>query len=261
MNILVCVKQVPDTGDPKFSEQGILKRDGVPAAISALVEYAVEEGLRLKEKLGGTVTVLTMGPPSALETLRHCIAMGADEAIQVTDTALAGSDALATSKALAAAIVQSGGAGLILCGAESNDGAMAYVGPALARALNIPSVTFIRKIEEIDDSKAVVQRLMEEGYDRVEVALPAVLTVVKEINEPRISSLKGKMRAKKYEPKALKLSDLAGLSQDQVGLEGSSTRIIRMFPPEARPSGQMLQGEPEEMANQLFEGLKKTGVI
>jgi len=265
MNIVVCIKQVPDTTDARFDPQtGLLRREGQPATLNALDEYAVEEGLRLREKLGGgTVTALTMGPPQAVEALRHCVAMGADEAVLLTDSALAGSDAPATVYALSRALVKMGPPDLILCGAESADGATACVGPGLARALNLPCVTFVRKIESIDPAcgKAVVQRIMEEGYDRLEIDLPAVLTVVKEINEPRISSLKGKMRARKYEPKQIAAADLDGATPDRLGLQGSAARVVRTFAPEARPAGVMLEGEPDEVAAKLYDNLKKIGAI
>jgi electron transfer flavoprotein beta subunit len=257
MHIVVCVKQVLDTADTRFdSETGILRREGQPITINPLDEYAVEEALRLKEKLGGTVTALGMGATGATETLRHAIAMGADDAVLVTDPALAGSDTEATARVLAKALAKIDGATLVLCGAQSVDGDNAYVGPAIAQHLGLPCVTFARKIVEIDESKAVVERMMEEGYDRIETPLPAVLTVIKEINEPRISSLKGKMRAKKTDPKVIALADL-GIDAASVGLTGATTRVKRTFPPEPRPAGMMLEGEPDEIADRLFAELRK----
>jgi electron transfer flavoprotein beta subunit len=256
MNIAVCVKQILDTTDVKFdAETGRMKRDGQPVTINSLDEYAVEEGLRLKEKHGGTVTVISMGPAGALETIRHAIAMGADEAVHLCDAAFAGADTVATVYALSRAIAQMGAVDLIICGAETVDGNTAYVGPALAQSLQIPYVTFANKIEEIGGGKMVVQRMMEQGYDRVECALPALITVVKGINEPRISSLKGKMRAKKYEPKKLAAADVAGLDAARVGQAGSTSRVVRTLPPKARPGGQMFEGEPDEVAEKLHAAL------
>jgi electron transfer flavoprotein beta subunit len=253
MNIVVCVKQILDTTDVKFhAETGRLKREDQPVTINSLDEYAVEEGLRLKEKHGGTVTVVSMGPAGALETIRHGIAMGADEAVHLCDAAFAGADTVATVYALSRAVAQLGAVDLIICGAETVDGNTAYVGPGLAQSLQIPYVTFVNKIEEIGGGKMVVQRMMEQGYDRVECALPALITVVKSINEPRISSLKGKMRARKYAPRTLAAGDIAGLDPARAGQAGSTSRVVRTFPPKPRPSGQIFQGEPDEMAEKLY---------
>ena len=258
MNIVVCIKQIPDTTDVKFDrETGRLKREGQPATINALDEHAVEEALRLKEQHGGAVTALTMGPEQAVDALKHAVAMGADEAIHVCDDALAGADTLATSYLLARAILKIGAVDLILCGAETIDGATACVGPGVAQNLQIPCVCFVQKIEGIADGKITVQRMMEEGYDRVECPLPALLTVVKGINVPRISSLKGKMRAKKRQPRALTVADLPEVKPERVGAAGSATRVTRTFAPEKRPEGLMLEGEVEEIAEQLYRHLRK----
>ncbi|MBN1868675.1 electron transfer flavoprotein subunit beta/FixA family protein [Candidatus Sumerlaeota bacterium] len=257
MNIVVLVKQVIDSNDGKFDPAtGLLVRAGQPATINALDEYAVEEALRLKEKLGGTVTALTMGPAGAVEILKHAVAMGADEAVHLCDDALAGSDSQATAHALARAVLTMGEVDLVLCGAESFEGATASVGVAVAASLGLPCVTFVKKIEEIGDGKAIVQRAMEEGYDRIETPLPAVMSVIKEINEPRISSLKGKMRAKKYAPKTLGVADLPEAAPERLGAVGSKTRVVRTFPPTPRPSGVKIEGEPDEMAEKLFAALK-----
>jgi electron transfer flavoprotein beta subunit len=264
MNIVVCIKQVLDTTDIKFDQAtGYLKRAGAPVMISSLDEYAVEEALRLKEAHGGTVKVLAMGPATAIETLRHAIAMGADDAVHVCDDALAGSDSAATAYVLARAIAKIGAADLIICGAETIDGNTAYVGPAVAEMLGLPCVTFVSKIEEIvpgaggSGGKLVARRMMEEGYDRVECPTPAVLTVVKAINEPRISSLKGKMRAKKYQPEVVAVAALPSVDPARVGAAGATSRVVRTFPPEPRPTGVVITGEPDEIAEKLFQALKK----
>ncbi len=257
MNIVVCVKEILDSTDVKFDAQtGRLVRDGQPGTINALDEYAVEEALRLKEAQGGTVTVLSMGPAKAEAAWRHAIAMGADKAIHVTDEALAGGDTVASAYALARALARKGDFDLVLCGSETLDGNTAYIGSAIAQNLGLPCVTFVQKIEQIGDGKAVVQRMMEAGYDRVETALPAVLTVVKAINEPRISSLKGKMRAKKEAAEVVKAADLPGASADRLGAAGSTSRVTRTFPPQARPKGALFEGEPDAIADQLFNALK-----
>ena len=256
MNIVVCIKQILDTTDIRFDpESKRLKREGQPTTINSLDEYAVEEGIRLKEAHGGTVTVVTMGPSQSVDTLKHAVAMGADEAVHLCDEAFAGADTLATTYALSRAVAAMGEVDLILCGVESVDGNTAYVPSALATALKVPFVAFVTKIEEIGGGKMVVQRLMEQGYDRVESATPAVLSVVKGINEPRISSLKGKMRAKKYKPEVKAAGDLEGADASKLGASGSTSKVLRTYAPEARPEGVMLEGEPAEVAEKLYEAL------
>jgi len=258
MNIVVCIKQILDTTDVRFdAATGYLKREGQPTTINSLDEYAVEEALRLKEAHGGTVTVLSMGPSQAVDTLKHAVAMGADEAVHLCDAAFAGADTLATTYALSRAIAAMEGVDLIICGAESVDGNTAYVPSALATALKAPFVAFVTKIEEIGGGKMVVQRLMEQGYDRIESPTPAVISVVKGINEPRISSLKGKMRAKKYQPAVKTAADLAGAEAAKLGAAGSTSKVLRTYAPEARPAGVMLTGEPAEIADKLYAALTK----
>lgn len=258
MHVLVCVKQILDTTDVRFDpETGYLKRDGLPVTINSLDEYAVEEGLRLREKHGGKVTVLSMGKEKAVDTLKHAIAMGADEAVLLSDPALAGSDTAATAYALSRAVLKlEEKPDLIICGAETVDGNTAYVGPALATWLNLPYVTFVEKIDEMDGGKMTLRRMMEEGFDKVACPLPALITVVKNINEPRISSLKGKMKAKKYKPEVWALADLPDCDASLVGEAGSVSKVLQTAPPPPRPSGEMIEGEPEEIAEQLYAKLK-----
>jgi electron transfer flavoprotein beta subunit len=255
MNTVACIKHLLDTTDIRFDD-GRLKREGQPVIINSLDEYAVEEGIRQKEAAGtGKVTVLTVGPEKAGDPLKHGIAMGADDGYHICDEALAGSDSVATARVIAAALEKIGDFDLVTFGAETVDGNTAYVGPAVAERLGLPCVTFVSKIEEAGDGKIVVQRIMEEGYDRIEMSLPAVITVVKSLNEPRISSLKGKMKAKKFKPTMWSLADL-GVDAAMVGQEGATSRVTSTYPPEPRPSGQMLEGEPGEVAEQLYQALK-----
>lgn len=259
MNILVCIKQILDTAEVRFdADSGCLKREGQPTTINSLDEYAVEEALRLKEAHGGEVTVMTMGPAQAVDTLKHAVAMGSDASIHLCDAAFAGADTLATTYALSrAAAAMDPAPDLIICGAESVDGNTAYVPSALAASLQIPYVTFVTKIEEIGEGKMIVRRLMEQGYERVECPTPALISVVKGINEPRISSLKGKMKAKKHQPVTMAAADLPGADAAQLGRQGSTSKVLRTFPPEPRPDGVMLEGEPEEIAQKLYEALSK----
>ena len=203
MNIIVCIKQVPNTTQVRINpETNTLIREGVESVINPFDMYAIEEAIRLKEKLGGKVTVVTMGPPQAEIALREAISLGCDEAVLITDRQFAGSDTWATSYVVSQAIKKIGKYDLILCGKQASDGDTAQVGPGISTFLDIPQVTYVKKIEEIKpEENARVERMTEEGFDIIETPLPCLLTVVKEINEPRLPSLKGKMKAKKAEIK------------------------------------------------------------
>ena len=256
MHIVVCIKQVPDTTDVKIDPKtNTLMREGVASVVNPFDMFAVEESLRLKEKLGGTITALCMGPPQADSALREVIAMGVDKGILVTDRAFAGSDTWATSYTLAMAIKKIGDFSIIICGKQASDGDTAQVGPGIATHLNLPQITYIRKIEEVDDKHIVAQRLLEDGHEFVNSPLPCVLTVVKEINEPRLASLKGKMNARKAEITKWTAKDI-GAEPAKLGLDGSPTKVVKIFTPSPRQGGQMLTGEPEEIVRKLVEHLK-----
>ena len=256
MNIIVCIKQVPDTTQVRIDPAtNTLIREGVQSIINPFDMYAIEEGVRLKEKFGGKTTVLTMGPPQAEAALREAVSMGCDEAVLVSDRAFAGSDTLATGYTLAMTIRKLKDYDIILCGKQASDGDTAQVGPGIATQLDIPQVTYVKKIEEIKDNHATVERMTEEGFEIVKTSLPCLLTVVKEINEPRIPSLKGRMKAKKVEIAALKAIDL-DLEEHRLGLKGSPTWVSKIFTPPPRPKGHILEGDPEEATTKLVEELK-----
>ncbi|MFC1568121.1 electron transfer flavoprotein subunit beta/FixA family protein [Candidatus Margulisiibacteriota bacterium] len=260
MNIIVCIKQVPDTTEVKINpETNTLIREGVPSIVNPFDENAVEAALKLKEKLGGKVTVITMGPPQAAEALKNTLAMGADEAILVSDRAFAGSDTWATSYTLAQAIKKLGQFDLILCGKQAIDGDTAQVGPGIAEWLNIPQVTFAVKIEA-EEKKAKVERMLEEVNEVVETPLPAVITVVKQINEPRLPSLKGMMRAKKTEIKTLKADDIQAEAKN-IGLNGSPTQVVKIFTPPPKSGGEKLEGEANEIVDRLVAKIKERKII
>lgn len=256
MNIIVCIKQVPDTAEVRINpETGTLIREGVPSIINPFDMHAIEAGLQLREKTGGNVTVLTMGPPQAESALREAISMGANDAMLLSDRAFAGSDTWATSHILSKAISKLG-ADVIICGKQAIDGDTAQVGPEVAEFLNIPHISYVRRIDDISEKTIKVQRLMDEGYDVVESSLPVLLTVVKELNEPRLPSLKGKMAAKKVEIKKWGLADI-GAEEIDIGLKGSPTRVKNIFAPEARKDRKMLEGVPEDQVNALIEELRR----
>ena len=255
MNIVVCIKQVPDTAEVKINpETGTLIREGVPSIINPFDMHALEAGLQIKERVNGRVIVLTMGPPQAETALRDAISMGADEGILLSDRAFAGSDTWATSFTLSKAI-QKIGADIIICGKQAIDGDTAQVGPETAEFLNIPHISYVRKLEEITDTSIRVQRLMDDGYDVIESTLPVLLTVVKELNEPRLPSLKGKMTAKKAEIKKWSRDDIMA-DENDLGLKGSPTQVKNIFSPEARSGRKILEGTPEEQVDALLLELR-----
>lgn len=259
MNIIVCIKQVPDTTDIKIdSETNTLIREGVESIINPFDLYAIEEAIRLKEQYGGKITAISMGPPQVEKTLREAVAIGIDEILLLTDRKFAGADTWATSLTLSEAINKLGDYDLILFGQQAIDGDTAQVGPGVATHLDIPQTAFVKKIESIEKKKIVVQRLMEDGYDRIEMTLPAAITVVKEINVPRLPSLRGKRNAKKVELKTWSADDLQ-LDEDNIGLSGSPTQVIKIFSPELKKDGEKHELPSEELVEILYYKLKELG--
>ncbi len=257
MNIIVCIKQVPNTTDVRIDPAtNTLIRDGVESVINPFDAYAIEEAVRLKERMGGKVTAVTMGPPQAENALKEAIGLGCDEAVLVSDRKFAGSDTWATSYTLSAAIRKLEGFDVILCGKQASDGDTAQVGPGISAHLDIPQVTYVKKISEITDKTAKVERMTEEGYDIVETPLPCLLTVVKEINTPRMPSLKGMMRARSAKIAKWTADDLDA-DASALGLDGSPTRVVKIFTPEARKGGEMISGASSDIAKELAELLKE----
>ncbi len=256
MHIVACIKQVPETTDVKINpETNTLIREGVESIVNPFDTYAIEEALRLKEKLGAKVTAVSMGPPQAEKALREAVSMGVDEAVLISDRAFAGSDTWATSYTMAMAIKKLGNVDVILCGKQASDGDTAQVGPGIATHLEIPQITYTRKIEEITETEITAERLLEGGYEVIKAPLPCLLTVVKEINEPRLPSLKGKMAARKAEIPTWGASDI-GAEHSKLGLEGSPTKVVKIFSPPPRGGGEILEGEPSETVPQIVEKLK-----
>jgi len=247
MNIYVCAKQIPDPNaiekvDPINPSTKRLDREKLEAILDPGDEYGVEEGLRQAEKHGGTVTVVSMGPPRAKEAIRKALSMGAERAILVTDPTLAGSDALTTARALAAALKREQ-YDLILCGTESTDGSSGLVPGMLAELLGIPQLTVATKLE-IANGKATIHRQTEDGYQVVESPLPVLVTVTGSINEPRYPSLKGIMTAKRKEILELSVADL-GLSPDGVGEAGAKEKVIGLSKPVEKQAGEIVEDKGE----------------
>jgi electron transfer flavoprotein beta subunit len=256
MNIIVCIKQVPETTEVRINpETNTLIRDGVKSIINPFDMYAIEEGVRLKERFGGKTTVISMGPPQAEAALREALSMGIDDAVLLSDRAFAGSDTWATSYTLSAAIRKIGQFDLIICGKQASDGDTAQVGPGIAAHLDLPQITYVKKIEEVTENLLRAERLMEEGYEVIETPLPALVSVVKEINEPRIPSLKGMMRARSAKITVWTAVDI-GADAASIGLVGSPTQVVKIFTPAPRQGGQIVQGEPDEVAQELVTLLK-----
>jgi electron transfer flavoprotein alpha/beta subunit len=266
LNIIVCIKQVPDTTEVKINpETGTLIREGVPSIVNPFDMYAIEEGLRLKEQFGGKVTVISMGPPQAKEALKEAVAMGADEAILLSDRAFAGSDTWATAYTLSQAIRKLGAFDVILCGKQAIDGDTGQVGPGIARQLNISQLTYVFKIRQLDPQArtVAVERLLEEGREVVETTLPALLTVVKDINQPRYPTFLGIRRATKMEIPVWGAADLPETDAGRLGLKGSPTQVVKVFsPPKREGMVDIIQGNTvEEAAAILADKLLAEKVI
>ncbi|HOE91838.1 MAG TPA: electron transfer flavoprotein subunit beta/FixA family protein [Candidatus Cloacimonadota bacterium] len=257
MNIIVCIKQVPDTTEIKIDPiTNTLVREGVESIINPFDLYAIEEAVRLKEQYGGTVTAVTMGPPQAEAALREAVSLGVDKIILLSDRKFAGADTWATSLTLAGAVKKISEYDLVLFGQQAIDGDTAQVGPGVAAHLDLPQVCFVRKIESIQENTAVLQRLMEDGYDRMQTKTPAVLTVVKEINVPRLPSLRGKKNAKNAELIVWNAADLE-LDEKTIGLNGSPTQLVKIFTPEMHKKGEKFEVTPEESAEILYRRIKE----
>ena len=256
MNIIVCVKQVPDAKDVRLDPKtNTLAREGVQSIMNPYDQHAVEEAVRIKESLGGEVTVVTMGPPQAEAVLRQAISCGADHGVLVSDRAFAGADTWATSYTLAKAITALGSFDLVLCGKQASDGDTAQVGPGLGMRLGIPFVTCVQKVRQADSTGLVLERMMDDGYDVIKVDYPALLTVVKDVNEPRVPSLKGTMRAKKAVIRTMNAKDI-NADPASIGLPGSPTQVVKVFPPEPRGERALLTGTIDEQVEQLVVKLR-----
>lgn len=258
MRIVVCIKEVPDTTDVRIDdENGTLIREGVPSIVNPFDLYALETALKAKDNIGAEVVVLSMGPPQAEKSLRECIAMGADRAILLSDRAFAGSDTHATSYTLSLAVGMIGDVDLILVGKQAIDGDTGQVGPGIAEFLGLPQAMYVYKIDELTTERATVRQAMERGYKTLEIPFPAVISIVKGDEEPRLPSLRGMMMAKRAEIELWTANELKP-DTSWIGLSGSPTRVMKIFAPQKRTDGEKWEGEPDELASklaQLLEGI------
>lgn len=257
MEIVVCVKQVPDTTEVKIDPAtNTLVRQGVPSIVNPFDKNAVEAALQIKAKHGGKVTVISMGPPQAKDALKECLAMGADEAVLISDRAFGGADTLATSYVLAAAIRKIGNFDIILCGKQAIDGDTAQVGPEIAEHLGVAQVTYAAKIETEGDLIRV-EREHEDGCEIIEVSMPALITVVKAIGEPRFPTVKGTMKANRSQIPVWTVDDIQ-VDDQRIGLKGSPTQVRKIFTPTQRKHGVIFQKDTAreavtELINKLVE--------
>jgi electron transfer flavoprotein alpha/beta subunit len=263
MKIIVCIKQVPDTNEVRIDPvKGTLIREGVPSIINPDDRNALEEALKIKDELEDVkVTVLSMGPPQAEVALVEAIAMGADEAVLLSDRAFAGSDTWATSTALAAGIKALGDFDIIFCGRQAIDGDTAQVGPQIAEHLSIPQITYVEDLK-IEGGKVKAKRALEDGYFVVEAELPVLITAIKELNEPRYPSIKGIYQGFKGDRiKILSAKDVEA-DEDNIGLDGSPTQVNKSFTPPGRGGeSEIIEGSPKEQARQLIVRLKEEKFI
>lgn len=262
MKIVVCIKQVPATTDAKIDpETKRIIREGSKAILNPFDLYAIEEALRIREKCGGEVVVLSMGPENAKNSIIEALSMGADKAVLLCDRAFAGSDTWATSYALAKAIEMIGVTDLILCGKQAVDGDTAQVGPGIAAKLDIMQAANVSRVNEIEDGFITVSRMNENGYDVLKLRLPALLTVLKDINVPRIPKLKNARKARTAEITVWRPGDI-GADPEKIGLNASPTRVVKTEPPAVRSAVTMkLDGEPADVAKALAKELSRRGIL
>jgi electron transfer flavoprotein beta subunit len=263
MNIIVLVKQVPDTSEVKIDPKtGTLIREGVESIVNPDDSHALEAAIRLKEEFGGKITAISMGPYQAIDALSEALGMGADEGILLSDKAFAGADTWATSSALGKAIEKVGDYDLILCGRQAIDGDTAQIGPQVAEYLQLPQVTYVQEIENIKRNTMVVKRALEDGYERIECTFPAVLTATGALNTPRYPIM-GNLIAACREKAPIKIWNAAdiGVKTYEVGLEGSLTHVIRTFAPKVKKEGEVIEGDTRTVVKTLIGKLKENRLI
>ena len=264
MKIAVLVKQVPATDKVKMDEKtGTMVRSAMEAELNPLDMYAVEEAVRVKEKFGGDaeVTAISMGPPMAKEAIKDAISMGCDRGFLISDRMFAGADTLATAYTLSMALKKLGPFDIIFTGERATDGETGQVGPSVAAQLGMIVFTYVSKIKELTKETIVVERALENGHEVVKTTLPILLSVVKEINEPRVPNLAGKMRAKRTDIPVLTMSDILA-DKSKIGLEGSPTRVVKIFYPKLSRNGKIVYAKDLEKAvNELVDFLKEELLI
>jgi electron transfer flavoprotein beta subunit len=257
MDILVCVKQVPGTTKVEVDPvTGVLKRDGVDSKMNPYDLYALETALKIKEQAGGAIKVISMGPPQAKEVIKEAFTMGADEGMLLSDRKFAGADVLATSYTLSQGVRKMGNVDLIICGKQTTDGDTAQVGPEMAEYLGIPHVANVRKIVELKEDSIIVEMDMHDTIEIAEVKLPCLITVEKDIFQPRLPSYRRKLQTKDKEIEVISLKDFEDQNENRYGLNGSPTQVERIFPPAVNNDREMWNGNSEELTEKIASSLK-----
>lgn len=254
MKIAVCIKQVPDTAEIKWTENNTIQRNGLESIINPFDCYAIETALKIKDKFSNTkITALTMGPPQAEDIIRNAISLGVDEGFVLTDKKFAGADTIATGRTLATAISKFVSADLIICGQFATDGDTAQTGPTISTNLNYSLSTYVKEILEINEKYVIVKKEVEDGLEKVKIKLPAVLCMLKCEYEPRRPLINGFITAQSAEIPHYNMETI-GLKADDVGIKGSPTFVSKAFRPEQRDNGEIFENlSVEEAANKIFE--------
>ncbi len=264
LHIVVCIKQVPDSREIRIDPKtNTLIRQGVPAIVNFYDLHGLEEALRIKDEFGARVTVVSMGPPSADKALKQCVAMGADEGVLISDRAFAGADTLATSYVVALAIdkvgKEWGPVDIVFCGKQTLDGDTGQVGPGVACRLDFDQLTYVEKVEHLDDSKKeiIVHRHLEDGVERVKTKMPVLITALAELNKPRRAALPGVLKSVRYQPVVWTTNDFPDIDRAKIGLKGSPTIVGKTWVPEPKKvDTQMLTADStDKLANELLDSL------
>jgi len=254
MKILVCIKQVPSTTSVEVDEKtGVLKRDGAESKMNPYDLYALETALWIKEKMGGSITAVTMGPPQAKSIIKEAYMMGVDDGYIFSDRKFAGADVLATSYTLSQGIAALGSFDIILCGKQTTDGDTAQVGPALAEYLGIPHAAWVKSIDSISEKGIIVAQDLANSVEFIELPYPCLITVEKDIMQPRLPSFRKKLQTADRPVNMMSLDDFADRDEKKYGLSGSATRVERIFPPQSNTRRVMWEDEPHKLVDKIFE--------
>ncbi|WP_094606058.1 Caffeyl-CoA reductase-Etf complex subunit CarD [Sporomusa silvacetica DSM 10669] len=258
MNIIVCIKQVPGTSEVEVDQEtGVLKREGIDSKMNPYDLYAIETAIKMKEEKGAKISVVSMGPPQAAEIIREAYMMGADEGALISDRVFGGADVLATSYTISQGVQKFGLYDLIICGKQTTDGDTAQVGPELAEFLGIPHITNVKKIVEVKEHSIIVDMDMPHAVQTVEVNYPCLITVEKDINQPRLPSFKRKLATKNQAIPMYSFKDFTDQNENNYGINGSPTRVIRIFSPEANNDREMWKDTPDVLVDRLTNKLKE----
>lgn len=262
MEIVVCIKQVPGTSEVEVDpETGVLKREGIDSKMNPYDLYALETAVRIKEQKGANVSVVSMGPPQASVIIEEAFMMGADEGILLSDRKFAGADVLATSYTISQGIKALGKPDLIVCGKQTTDGDTAQVGPELAEFLGIPHIANVRQVVEVKENSIVVEMDMPHTIEVAEMMYPCLITVEKEVGQPRLPSFRLKLATKGRKIPIYSLADFPDKDEKKYGLNGSPTRVQRIFSPEANTDREMWRGSSDELAQKLAKKIKDIKIV